>query len=324
MTDKPRTLTVGILTFHRPEPLARCLRAVLDQLDSVVTSGLARSADVLVVDNDPASSARGIVDGFAGSRVRYCTEPQPGISAGRNRALRDAHADLLVFLDDDEVPRADWLRSILTTWQETRARAVMGRVEARFEGAPDPFVTAGHLFGRPRMASGTRIEVAAAGNLLLDLRWVNSHGLRFDERFGLSGGEDTMFSRELVAAGGSIVWCDESVADDFIPAERVTRHWLARRFWAHGNTTVAIEVVCAASLPVRAVVRVRAFLRGASRVTLGGLRYAVGMLTRSDRARSLGFRTAYRGAGMVAGSFGFRYEQYRRLATPRVGAGETS
>ena len=63
---------------------------------------------VLVVDNDPAAGARDAVESFAprsaGVSVRYVHEPQPGISAARNRALAEAASRLLVFIDDDERP----------------------------------------------------------------------------------------------------------------------------------------------------------------------------------------------------------------------------
>ena len=56
--------------------------------------------------------------------MRYVHEPAPGISAGRNRALDEAgDADLLSFIDDDEVPRPGWLSALIDTWLPTRPAA---------------------------------------------------------------------------------------------------------------------------------------------------------------------------------------------------------
>jgi hypothetical protein len=144
-------------------------------------------------------------------------------------------SDILVFIDDDERPREGWLAPLVTTWQRSGASAVMGRVISEFEGELDPWVAAGEVFRRRSMATGTPITVAAAGNLLLDLSQVNRFGARFDARVGLGSGEDSLFSRELVRRGGSMVWCQESVATDVVPRSRMTRAWVLARARSHGN-----------------------------------------------------------------------------------------
>ena len=199
-----------------------------------------------MIDNDPAGRAGPVARSIGSEHVRYVVEPEPGISAGRNRALDEtADRDLLVFIDDDEQPLDGWLTALLDTWSDTRAAAVMGRVVSKFEGELDPWVAAGEFFRRRRMKTGTEITVAAAGNLLLDLNQVRALGVRFDNNLGLSGGEDTLFSRLLVRRGGRMVWCDESVADDYVPADRVTRQWVRNRAWSHGNTASVIDLYLA-------------------------------------------------------------------------------
>ena len=59
------------------------------------------------------------------------------------------------------------------------------------------------------MKIGTRVTVAATNNLLLDLPPIRAHGLDFDERFGLSGGSDTLFTRKLAKLGRLMLRCDE-------------------------------------------------------------------------------------------------------------------
>jgi succinoglycan biosynthesis protein ExoM len=306
-------LTVGVPTFLRPEPLLRCVHAVLPQVDEAVARGTLASAQVLVIDNSVDGSARaGIADLVESGRVRYVHEPTPGIAAARNRALTEAGTDLLAFIDDDEVPREGWLETLLGTWRDTGADAVMGRVNSVFERDPDAWITAGHVFGRERMPTGTVIPVAAAGNLLLDLNSVHRLGVRFDGRFGLTGGEDTLFSRQLVAAGGTIVWCDESVADDRVPAHRFARRWMMRRFRSHGNITVHVDILMAHGPIGRAYARVRGVVRGAVRIVAGGARFVGGLVARSDHNCALGMRTACRGAGMITAAFGAFHQEYQR------------
>jgi succinoglycan biosynthesis protein ExoM len=307
------TLVVGVLTYRRADQLCTGLSVILAQVSILNADGRGISARVLVVDNDPAGSARSAVASLADDRVKYAHEPVPGISAGRNRALDEASdADLLAFIDDDETPRPGWLTALVDTWLSTRPTAVMGRVFFNVPADADPWVVAGGFFVRPRRPTGAEIAVAGAGNLLLDLRQVRALGLRFDPRLGLSGGEDTLFSRQLVRRGGRIVWCDESVADDYVPAKRATRQWVLQRAWRVGNCTALADLYLAENVAERCVSRVRYALRGLARIAGGALRYAVGRLVGSDRHEARGLRTVRRGQGMLSGARGTRFDEYAR------------
>jgi hypothetical protein len=162
------------------------------------------------------------------------------------------------------------------------------------------------------MPTGTEIDVAAAGNLLLDLDQVRRAGVRFETTLGLAGGEDTLFSRALVRAGGTMVWCDESAAVDFVPPERMTRAWVLTRAWSHGNAAVLTDLRLTPEASARLVVRTRWSARGLVRIAGGVTRWCVGLLTRSPRHRARGLRAACRGAGMVGGACGLAFVEYAR------------
>jgi glycosyltransferase involved in cell wall biosynthesis len=311
---KQQTLLVAVLTYRRPATLERGLATMLRHVEKLARdTDRAISPSIVVVDNDPAESARSTVTGFHSDLIRYVPEPVPGISAGRNRALDEAaNHDLLVFIDDDEEPQELWLEPLLDTWRQTRPAAVMGRVVSQFEAELDPWIAAGSFFRRRRLPTGTVVPVAAAGNLLLDMRQVRKAGVRFNNNFGLSGGEDTLFSRLLVRAGGTILWCDESVATDFVPADRTTRNWVLRRAWSHGNSAALVDIHSAERAMQRGVARLMSVFRGILRMCGGSLRFGFGTLMASHRHQARGLRTAYRGAGMLAGAIGVAYLEYAR------------
>lgn len=312
MTVDSVTVTVVVPSYRRPAELARALPALVGQVREL-GSDPAIVATVLVVDNDAEGGAAGVIRELASSLVGYVVEPTPGIAAARNRGLDEAAgADALVFIDDDESPRPGWLRTIVDTWRETGATAVMGRVISEYVEEPDAWVAAGQFFRRPSRVTGTEIPVAAAGNLLLDLRQLRLLGLRFDDRFGLSGGEDTLFSRQLVARGGRIVWCEESAATDYVPASRATRAWVLGRARRSGNTASRIDLYLAGSASARLLVRLRAMAGGVARICAGGLRFLGGLLSSSLWHQARGLRTANRGIGMVAAAFGTSYQEYAR------------
>jgi succinoglycan biosynthesis protein ExoM len=319
VSTDPQTILVAVPTYRRPGQLAGGLRLILAQVGrlSEQTDGQFRG-EVVVIDNDPEATARDVVTTLDDDGLHYVVEPQPGISAARNRALDEAkNADLLVFLDDDEQPRDGWLLALLGAWQGSGAAAVMGRVFSQLEGELDPWVQAGQFFERPRMPTGRSITVAAAGNLLLDMRQIRELDVRFDERLGLTGGEDTLFSRTLANRGGRMVWCDESVADDYVPADRMTRSWLLKRAWSHGNAASLVELYLVSGRQNQLLVRIRECRRGLFRIAGGSARYLFGLGTHSYWHQARGLRTLYRGGGMVSAAVGLRYQEYARKKSGR-------
>lgn len=310
--DDQLDVVVGVLTYRRPDDLKVALPQLVQQ-----AATLSPAARVLVVDNDPDGSARATVlaaqADFLEVPVAYVHEPHPGIAAARNRALDEARgADLLVFIDDDERPVDDWLARLVRTYLVDRPEAVVGPVVSEYAAKPDAWVTAGRFFDRRRLATGTVTDVAATNNLLLDLHRLEELGLRFDERFGLSGGSDMLLTRQLAHAGGRIVWCDEAVVVDVVPASRVTRDWVLKRAFRSGNTWSRTSVVLADGRLGRAKVRARLTAQGAVRAAGGAARIGVGTVTRSLSLRARGRRTLARGAGMLAGAYGTVYVEYAR------------
>ncbi|GAA3693052.1 hypothetical protein GCM10023081_33020 [Arthrobacter ginkgonis] len=306
-------VVIAVLTYRRPQDIALALPRLVEQAAKAET---ARPASVLVIDNDPEASARQTVQRIAdlsGPEVRYVHEPRPGIAAARNRALREAgDARLLVFIDDDEVPSENWLNHLLRLYRSTGAAAVVGPVISEFAADPSPWVSAGDFFRRRRLPTGTEVDVAATNNLLLDMQWIRNLELEFDERFGITGGSDTLFTRSLVSQGGRMVWCDEAMVVDMVPPGRLTRDWVLRRALRTGNCTSRVHLELARDGIHTLAVRARLLGPGSVRLAGGTVRYLTGKLTRSLPHEAKGLRTAARGLGMVSGALGYVYAEYRR------------
>ena len=315
-----RAIVVAIPTYRRPDRLSTTLPLVLDHIDRVAGDPtLDVDVSLVVIDNDPAGSARHTVRD-AGRGVRYQREPRPGIAAARNRALdAAAGADAVVFIDDDERPEPEWLASLVRTWLASGATGVMGRVVSEFTIEPEPWVAAGDFFQRRSMPTGTEIRIAATGNILLDAAQLRRLGVRFDDRLGTGGGEDTLLSMDIRRAGGRLVWCEESVAIDEVPPERLRRTWLRLRFYYHGSTAVVVELLHARSPVQRSRVRLVSAAGGLARIAVGSARGVVGWAIGSLTMRARAMPTRQRGAGMLAASLGIVRREYERADT-RSGA----
>ena len=308
MSDTAARLTVGVLTYRRPDDLAALLPALVEQ-----AGRCAVPVNVVVVDNDPDAGASGLVSGYDSDVVRYVHEPTPGIAAARNRMLDEAaSADLLLFIDDDERPVPGWLDLMLATWQAHRPAAVVGPVISEFSEEPGPWILGGGFFTRRRLPTGTAVTVAATNNLLLDLREVRRLALRFDTDFGLSGGSDTLFTRALAASGARLVWCDDAIVYDVVPAARLTRAWVLQRYYRSGNSWSRTSVVLTRSRFDRLLTRIRLTVSGAVRILGGTVTWLWGAAARSTAKHAGGLRTLNRGMGMVSGAWGHVYSEYRR------------
>jgi len=300
-------VTVAIPTYRRPGMLASLLGEVRRQATALdlVTGG---RTVLLVADNDPDAGARPVVGEHPG--VQYLHVPQPGIAAVRDACLREAPGVVLQFIDDDELPAPDWLETMVGCWLTLdRPDALAGSVLPRFDSTPSPWVQAGGFFDRSRPPTGTALPAAPAGNLLVNLATVRELGIGFDPRLGLRGGEDTLFSRQLVASGGRIAFCREGIIHDLVPDARNNREWVLRRAWHHGNTSSTVALWDTAG-PRRAAARVALTLRGSGRAVVGVVQATVGTLTGDLGRNARGWRLASRGRGIVAG-----HGDARRLST---------
>lgn len=315
-------LTVAVLTFRRPDQLRANVAAVRERAREALAVVDPR---IVVVDNDPAGSARAVVHAL-GARpgvadevpIVYVNETRPGIPAARNRALDEAsRSRLLSFIDDDEVPQADWLTSLVDVWRRTGAAAVAGRVVSQLPADVDPWVAQSEFFRRATHETGERLPAAATGNLLLDLDAVRRLGLRFDESLGLTGGEDTVFTRELTRRGGAIVWCQESVAVDPVVPERATRAWVLQRAFAHGNVLQHTRLRLEATAAGRARAQVVGIAGGVARIAVATAQRAAAAVIGSANLSRRSEIQIRRGCGVLVGALGHRFEEYRRTEVAR-------
>lgn len=324
-TSAPHVV-IAVLTYRRTDRLAPALRMLM---------ALCREhpdASVLVVDNNLGADARPTVsaaaDGAPRGQLRYVHEPRPGIAAARNRAIDESSdAELLIFIDDDERPMAGWLSHLLQLHDEQRPAAIAGPVVSRFTQEPERWILAGGFFHRRRLPTGTRIECAATNNLLLDLAQIRALGIRFADEFGLTGGSDTLFTRQLTRRGATILWCDEAIVIDQVPAERMSRQWVLQKAFRYGNVTPRIELAMATSPTARLRARLSGFAGGVARLAAGIATILFGAVTATIGRRARGARLAARGAGMTLGSCGYSYVEYarnRRAGAPLRTIGSTS
>jgi succinoglycan biosynthesis protein ExoM len=305
-----RLVTVAIPSYKRPASLALTLAGVEAARAKLSSVAPEIDVEILVLDNDPAESARAVAEGRV---VRYVTEPSPGLAAVRNRALDEtAAAELLVFIDDDEVPEEGWLIALLDMYDSSGSDAVAGRVVTMLSDDIDPWLRAAGAFIRPERKHGQLMPQAATNNLLLSVKTVQRTQVRFDPRFGMSGGEDNLFTVQLTRAGAQIRWAQDAVVTENVVAGRVDRAWILMRTFRTGNSSARLNIALAKTAGLRVAVRAYDLAGGFSRIVQGASQWTVGLLTGSLGHRARGMRSIYRGAGFISGAIGSTFNEYDR------------
>lgn len=274
--------------------------------------GSVELAEIIVVDNDPAGSAADLVHAFTfdgGIQLRYVHEPARNISTARNAALREASAEWIAFIDDDEFASPDWLGSLIATAERHDADVAFGPVVPAYDANVPAWVVKGAFFERRRHLTGTVVgwHDARTGNALLRRSLVAPMAAPFSESFGLTGGEDSDFFRRLEQQGKKMVWCDEAILYEHVPAERATPSWMLRRSFRTGQTWTRVTL---ASSPGGGAGRLAsvAALAAARLVVSLPMALLLAPISRSKSFREL--RTLANRAGKLAALFGHSYEEY--------------
>jgi glycosyltransferase involved in cell wall biosynthesis len=94
--------------------------------------------ELLVIDNASAEALASRIDLSWHSRGRHVREEELGLTPARLRGIAEAKGDLLVFVDDDNVLRYDYLEAALRiSVANPHLGAFGGSIEAEFEVEPD-------------------------------------------------------------------------------------------------------------------------------------------------------------------------------------------
>jgi len=223
-----RDVTVAICTFRR--------ESVFETLDTIAKQADVDRYDVtvIVIDNDDTNMLGPKVEAFAESYtfpLRYVHAPSRNISIARNAALDNVQTSWLLFIDDDELAEPHWVANIMAV-RET-AEVIIGQCQAVYGPDLSDWVKRCD-FHSTRL--GDRTDTAYAGNALINMGFVRQHAFRFRLALGRTGGEDTIFFRELTEAGGRIRYAPDAIVLEPVPEGRASMRWIRIRKFRAGQT----------------------------------------------------------------------------------------
>jgi succinoglycan biosynthesis protein ExoM len=303
-------IAICVATCERPEGLKR----LLDGINSLTFSKCeVPDLEVIVIDNDSSGSASAICNQTTDFKwqLKYCIEPQRGISYARNRAVAsiDSDSKFLVFVDDDEVPASNWLDELLFIQQSYQADVVAGAVIPVF---PDPetpnWAAEGEFFQYSRFPTGHFLKVAFTNNVLINTDIFSKFDTIFDKRFALSGGEDAHFFMRVYLQGYKMVWADDAVVYEWIPKSRTNIPWVLRR----GFRTWGSHSICERELQPSFKLQFIRMVKGSVLIVYGLLLLFPSLLQKRYKFIQALLNVS-RGLGTLFGLAGWSYKEYKTV-----------
>jgi glycosyltransferase involved in cell wall biosynthesis len=314
-------VTVAVLTRDRPKMLADLLTS-LSKLDDPDHCELA----YLVVENNQSKCQEALVRAFGpkfttGS-IHYVLETKLGIASARNRAAKEAinlDADLLVFVDDDEIVPPEWLANLVGAYRKSSAVLLGGPLRAAplsenctwLEKLMHKNISRRYCRNEKRAARRASLN-DTPGVTIVTNNWIGqvdiftNHKISFNENLNWSGGEDTQFYSDVRSLGLRTGWVSNAPVYETIPKDRLTFGYQFKRAKDQSNTSFKRKLSKKPSaiytLPVSVALK-----------TIGLL----GLLFLMPLTLSTNFLTFCRTAGWIAGrisaALGATADHYRTV-----------
>ena len=200
-------VSVVIPTYNAENFIRECLEATIRQSY--------RNIEIIVVDDGSKDSTLEICKSYADkdSRIRLFTQENVGVSATRNRGIKHAKGDYIVFFDADDCPEDDLIQSYLEAknqWKDKEVAFILCGMYAdnifnkHVEGTENLLESAhgyirgeNYLLVRSSAATLSWLKLFNfVTNKLYNLKTIKDNGISFDVDIAI--GEDLKFNLDYL------------------------------------------------------------------------------------------------------------------------------
>lgn len=304
-------VSICVITYKREEKLRRLLQT-LNQLTFAQMD--CPEIEVIIVDNDTTGLAARVCSEIQSEfrwQLKTSVESRRGITYARNKsvALASPKSDFIAITDDDEIATPSWIENLLLAQKKYNSDVVTGPNLPHFldENVPN-WVIKGKFFTPPRCQTGTKVSVAFTNNVLVKAEIFRKLKPVFDNRFALTGGEDAYLFLNLNKIGYKIIWADEAIMYDGIPASRTTVKWILLRGYRTWSDHSFFEKEMYPSFTKQSI----RILKGLALIFIGILRLILSLLL-GKAAIVMSLLYIFRGMGTLGGLLDIHDEEYKHL-----------
>ncbi len=237
-------ITIAICTWNR----CALLKETLEHVARLsIPQGV--EWELLVVNNNSTDATDETLASFAGRLpLRTVFEAEPGLSHARNRAVREATGDYILWTDDDVLVDENWLAAYSEAFEQWPDAAIFGgNIEPWFEGTPPDWLP--RIWSRVASAYASRDlgeqAIALSQELVpfganFAVRTAEQRKYLYDPRLGvrpgnIMGGEETTVIRNMMADGIAGRWIPKARVRHYLPQARQSIAYLRKYFKGYGE-----------------------------------------------------------------------------------------
>lgn len=231
-------LTAIICTYNRE-------KYIKPLLESIAANDLPKSEyEILLVDNNCTDNTRAVcealVEAHKDVQFRYVVEPEQGLSAARNKGIKEAKGDIIVYVDDDALVDAWYLRTI-TEYMAAHPEidAVGGAIIPLYETSEPQWMTryikellCGYLYFGDTIRTFPGDRYPGGGNAAYRAKVFEQVGL-FNTALGrkgngLMGSEEKDIFDKMKAQGMRFMYLPKMILHHIIPQKKLERDYFDR------------------------------------------------------------------------------------------------
>lgn len=254
-------VSIIICTYNRAE----CLRETIRSLKNQQIDASMRH-EIIIVDNNSRDQTRQVVEDEAkGSRtpLRYFFEPRQGKSFALNRGIEEAEGEWIFFLDDDVIPRPDWLAELYLACVSHQVDCVGGKVLPLWEAEPPDWLKVPErqlgMLGLLDRGEHPFFLEEPNGNFVIGANMAYRREIfktlgKFRTDIGPRGdrierGDDSEMVKRIFLAGKKILYAPSAVVKHKVPGSRLSLRYMRKWQYDAGKSFARISVRKSARAP---------------------------------------------------------------------------
>jgi glycosyltransferase involved in cell wall biosynthesis len=277
--------TVIIPTYNGADRLPKVLDCLKQQKQLE-----ALTIEIIVVDNNSTNHTAKVVKNYQENPsfsipLKYCFETQQGIGYARQRGVREAQGELIVFIDDDNLITENWLyEAYLFAQNYPKAGAYGGKILGQYEEDPPEnfekiaqFLAIRDQGDQPFLFDPENLRLPPGAGLVIRKKaWdqsivsqVNLVGKTHKNRIS---GSDYWLLLHLYQQGWEIWYNPQMIMYHFIPSQRLTKEYLLPLAKGIGLVTCQLRMILAKDWQ-KPLIFVRTLLGNLKRIILHLIKY---------------------------------------------------
>ena len=236
-------ISVIICTYNREDVLGKCLNHLVNQSDL--------DFEWVLINNNSTDSTDSIISEFITENpsinIKYFIELNQGLSYARNRGVKEASGDILVFIDDDSFPFPNYIQKLKTFLKKyPEAKAGGGKIVPFWESMPPSWmskyllslVSAIDIGNKVKLFKGRSFPIGA--NMFVHKELFEQYGM-FNVKLGrkgknMEGAEEKDLFLRIKKANIIVYYVPDVCVEHWVPDSRLTKEFFTKQALAIGQS----------------------------------------------------------------------------------------